>query len=185
MGLEGLESIFTLLLCAVAMDTGAAEASMVQEIVQSVCTALGLHKDERQSVLPGDAEQVEKAGPFVLLLHPHDLLRDVLAGGAHAAHCQEDVVVEEVPGQHLQHSQGVAVRGKSRVTSSLSSGPAPTCISLGKVAENMRVCRWPTGGMVSCSTMRRIWGSKPMSSIRSASSSTRNLGGGEMHEMAA
>ena len=46
-------------------------------------------------------------------------------------------------------------------------------ISLGKVAENMRVCLLPGGGMLSCSTMRRIWGSNPMSSIRSASSRQR------------
>mmetsp|Transcript_24684 Transcript_24684/g.53242 ORF Transcript_24684/g.53242 Transcript_24684/m.53242 type:complete len:209 (+) Transcript_24684:901-1527(+) len=46
-------------------------------------------------------------------------------------------------------------------------------ISLGKVAENMRVCRSPVRGMFSRSTTRRICGSKPMSSMRSASSITR------------
>lgn len=50
-----------------------------------------------------------------------------------------------------------------------------TWISFGKVALNIRVWRFPTGGMVSFSTIRRIWGSNPMSSIRSASSKTRNL----------
>mmetsp|Transcript_44291 Transcript_44291/g.73469 ORF Transcript_44291/g.73469 Transcript_44291/m.73469 type:complete len:216 (-) Transcript_44291:442-1089(-) len=44
-------------------------------------------------------------------------------------------------------------------------------ISRGKVALNMKVCR--SRGMSSCSTMRRICGSKPMSSMRSASSRTR------------
>jgi len=39
----------------------------------------------------------------------------------------------------------------------------------------MRVWRSPAGGMLSFSTIRRICGSKPISSIRSASSSTRNL----------
>lgn len=50
-----------------------------------------------------------------------------------------------------------------------------TWISFGKVALNIRVWRFPTVGMVSFSTIRRIWGSNPMSSIRSASSKTRNL----------
>lgn len=48
-----------------------------------------------------------------------------------------------------------------------------TWISLGKVALNIMVWRTPLGGIVSCSTMRRIWGSKPMSNMRSASSSVR------------
>mmetsp|Transcript_23106 Transcript_23106/g.53410 ORF Transcript_23106/g.53410 Transcript_23106/m.53410 type:complete len:262 (+) Transcript_23106:516-1301(+) len=46
-------------------------------------------------------------------------------------------------------------------------------ISLGKVAENMSVWRSPVRGMFSRSTTLRICGSKPMSSIRSASSITR------------
>mmetsp|Transcript_19937 Transcript_19937/g.40618 ORF Transcript_19937/g.40618 Transcript_19937/m.40618 type:complete len:214 (-) Transcript_19937:1094-1735(-) len=46
-------------------------------------------------------------------------------------------------------------------------------ISFGKVALNMSVCRVSLVGMPSCSTTRRICGSKPMSSILSASSSTK------------
>ena len=49
-------------------------------------------------------------------------------------------------------------------------------ISLGKVGESIMVCLpWSELGMLSCWTIRRIWGSKPMSSIRSASSRHRNL----------
>jgi len=51
----------------------------------------------------------------------------------------------------------------------------PTWISLGKVALNMSVCLSFGPGMLSFSTMRRICGSNPMSSIRSASSNTKNL----------
>mmetsp|Transcript_21307 Transcript_21307/g.52913 ORF Transcript_21307/g.52913 Transcript_21307/m.52913 type:complete len:222 (-) Transcript_21307:84-749(-) len=46
-------------------------------------------------------------------------------------------------------------------------------ISLGKVAEKSIVWRSPTGGISRCSTNCRIWGSNPMSSMRSASSSAR------------
>ena len=42
---------------------------------------------------------------------------------------------------------------------------------LGHVAVNMRVVRCAPG--LHAATMERIWGSKPMSSMRSASSSTR------------
>eukprot|EP00967_Tisochrysis_lutea_P022367 scaffold25470_cov25-Tisochrysis_lutea.AAC.2 len=48
-------------------------------------------------------------------------------------------------------------------------------ICLGKVAENMSVWRSGDCGMPSCCTMRRIWGSNPMSSMRSASSSVRTV----------
>ena len=57
----------------------------------------------------------------------------------------------------------------------LSTDLANIWISLGKVAENMRVCLLPAGGMLSCSTILLIWGSKPMSSILSASSRQRWL----------
>ena len=49
--------------------------------------------------------------------------------------------------------------------------PANRWICSGNVAENMRVCRWLFWGMPNCSTILRISGSKPMSSMRSASSS--------------
>lgn len=48
-----------------------------------------------------------------------------------------------------------------------------TWISLGNVALNIMVWRMPLGGIVSCSTMRLICGSKPMSNMRSASSRTK------------
>ena len=41
-------------------------------------------------------EQVQQEGPLVALLHPDDLLGDVLTGRADPPHSQEDVVVEEV-----------------------------------------------------------------------------------------
>lgn len=50
-----------------------------------------------------------------------------------------------------------------------------TCISFGKVALNNIVCRTPGGGMSICSTIFLICGSKPMSSIRSASSRAKYL----------
>mmetsp|Transcript_28034 Transcript_28034/g.95563 ORF Transcript_28034/g.95563 Transcript_28034/m.95563 type:complete len:302 (+) Transcript_28034:105-1010(+) len=48
-------------------------------------------------------------------------------------------------------------------------------IASGNVALNSSVCLLALGGMSLCCTMRRTCGSNPMSSMRSASSRTRNL----------
>ena len=50
----------------------------------------------------GGVEQVEQEGALVVVLHPHHLLRDVLARAADATHRQEDVVVQEVLCQDLR-----------------------------------------------------------------------------------
>ena len=46
-------------------------------------------------------EQIQEERPLVALLHPHYFLGDVLRGGAHSAHRQEDVLLQEVPGKDL------------------------------------------------------------------------------------
>ena len=56
----------------------------------------------------------------------------------------------------------------------LRNSPALRCTSWAKVAENMRVCLWSFLGMLGLATHRLTSGMKPMSSILSASSSTRN-----------
>lgn len=61
------------------------------------------------------------------------------------------------------------------ITTQLKLQHCITCISFGNVALNIRVWRSPAEGMLSFSTIRRICGSNPISSMRSASSSTRNL----------
>lgn len=165
----------------------------------------------RCALLTCSAEQVQQERPLVALLHPHHLLRDVLRGGADSAHCQEDVLLQEIPGQDLEKNKtmyyleslgvisGHVIKRKHGAAlplffflTSINSlkiaqegfekgiNRGRTCwrtkctwISLGKVALNIMVCRMPLCGMVSCSTMRLIWGSKPMSNMRSASSRTR------------
>ena len=52
-------------------------------------------------------EEVEQEGPLVALLHPHHLLGDVLRGGADPPHRQEDVVLEEIPGEDLNQRSDV------------------------------------------------------------------------------
>ena len=60
----------------------------------------------------------------------------------------------------------------------LEKSEASCRTSSGQVAENMRVCRSPSGaflGMLGSSTIFWISGMKPISNILSASSNTRKL----------
>jgi len=50
-------------------------------------------------------KKIQEEGPLVLLLHPHDLLGDVFGGGANATDGQENVIIQEVAGQHLVEGQ--------------------------------------------------------------------------------
>ncbi len=67
---------------------------------------------------------------------------------------------------------GVREGAYAQHTGTLRKSWARRCTSLGHVADHMSV--WRSGRIWD--TMDRIWGSNPMSSIRSASSSTRYLG---------
>ena len=57
------------------------------------------------AALTGSLQQVQEEGAFVHLLHPHNLLCDVLTGGAYTTHRQEDVVVQEIPRQNLRQRE--------------------------------------------------------------------------------
>jgi hypothetical protein len=97
---EELESALTLTLGPVSVDGGGREALVDEEVGQRVGHALGLDEDERQSTSVG-VEDVEKDGALVNVLDKLDLLGDVLRGGTNTADGQEDVVLEEIPGKHL------------------------------------------------------------------------------------
>ena len=74
---------------------------MVEIALKLVGALLGLdkHKAELGAVRRGD--QVQQVVALVVVLHPNNLLSDVLRRGADAAHGQEHVVVQEVARQHL------------------------------------------------------------------------------------
>ena len=46
--------------------------------------------------------EIKQKRAFIDLLHPYHLLCDVLTSGAHTPHSQEDVVLQEIPGQDLK-----------------------------------------------------------------------------------
>ena len=59
-------------------------------------------KKEREERPTSCLQEIEKERSLVHLLHPHNLLCDVLTRGANPPHRQEDVVVQEIPRQNLE-----------------------------------------------------------------------------------
>ena len=100
-GPEEVEGALTLALSAVAVDGGGGEALVEQEVGQGVGHALGLDEDEGQTGGAVGVEDVEQDGALVLVLDVLDLLGDVLRGGTDTTDGEEDVVLEEVAGEHL------------------------------------------------------------------------------------
>jgi hypothetical protein len=97
---EELKSTFTLTLGSVSVDGGSREVLVDEEIGQRVGHTLGLDEDEGQT---GSVrvEDVKKNRALVNVLDKFDLLGDVLRGGTDTADGQEDVVLEEISGKHL------------------------------------------------------------------------------------
>mmetsp|Transcript_30839 Transcript_30839/g.77420 ORF Transcript_30839/g.77420 Transcript_30839/m.77420 type:complete len:407 (-) Transcript_30839:829-2049(-) len=100
--LEGAERILTLLLTAVAVDGGGREVLLGEIVLEVVGVAFGLHKDQREVVAHAE-QQVDQDIALVVVSRrdADELLRDQVGGTAHAAHRQEQVVVEEARRQVL------------------------------------------------------------------------------------
>lgn len=97
---EELESTLTLTLSAVTVDRGGREALVDQEIRERVSHALGLDEDESETASMS-VENIEEDGALVNVLDVLNLLSDVLRGRTNTANGQEDVVLQEISGQHL------------------------------------------------------------------------------------
>lgn len=97
---EHLEGALTLTLSAVTVNGGGREALVDEEVGEGVGHALGLDEDQGKTCTVG-VKDVEQHTTLVHVLHVLDLLGDVLRGGTNAANRQEDVVAEEVAGEHL------------------------------------------------------------------------------------
>jgi hypothetical protein len=76
------------------------EVLVDQEVGQGVCHALGLHEDEGETGTMS-VEDVKQNGALVHILDVLDLLSDVLGGGTNTSNRQEDVVLQEISGEHL------------------------------------------------------------------------------------
>jgi len=97
---EELESPLTLSLSAITVDRRGREILVDQEVRERVGHTLGLDKDERQATTVR-VENIQKNGALVDILNVLDLLRDVLRGRSNTSNRQEDIVLQEVPGEHL------------------------------------------------------------------------------------
>lgn len=97
---EELQGTLTLALGAVSVDRCGGEVLVDEEVGERISHALGLDEDERQAA-GMSVEDVEEDRALVNVLDKLDLLRDVLGGRTNAADGKEDVVLEEVAGEHL------------------------------------------------------------------------------------
>lgn len=126
---EELESAFTLTLSPVSVDGGGGEALVDEEVGQRVGHALGLDEDESQTTSVG-VEDIEENRALVNVLDEFDLLGDVLRGRTNATNGQENVVLEEISGEHLD-----VAREGGREHESLSFSDVGHVLALNNTAD--------------------------------------------------
>ena len=98
---EHVQSTLTLALGAITVDSGGRETLVQKEVRQSVRHALRLDEDKGETSSSMSVENVKQDGALVVVFDVLDPLGDVLGGRANTTNGQEDVVLEEVTGQHL------------------------------------------------------------------------------------
>lgn len=97
---EELEGTLSLTLCTVTVNGGGGEALVDEEVGERVGHALRFDEDQGQATSVG-VEDVKKDRALVNILDILDLLSDVLRGGTDTTNRQENVVLEEIAGKHL------------------------------------------------------------------------------------
>lgn len=98
---EQLQSTLTLTLGAVTVNGGGREALVDEEVGQRVGHALGLDEDQGETAGSVGVEDIQQDGALVHVLDVLDLLSNVLRGRTDTANRQENVILQEVTGQHL------------------------------------------------------------------------------------
>lgn len=97
---EHLEGTLTLALSAVSVDGGGGEVLVDQEVRQGIGHALRLNEDESKTGAVG-VENIQKNRALVHILDVLNLLGNVLRGGTNTSDRQEDVILQEITGEHL------------------------------------------------------------------------------------
>ncbi|KAF3062751.1 hypothetical protein CFAM422_010726 [Trichoderma lentiforme] len=126
---EELESTLTLTLSPVSVNGGGREALVDEEVGQRVGHALGLDEDEGQTTSVG-VEDIEENRALVNVLDEFDLLGDVLRGRTNTTNRQENVVLEEISGEHLD-----VAREGGREHESLSFSDVGHVLTLNNTAD--------------------------------------------------
>lgn len=100
---EGMQGVLTLPLGAVTVDGGGRHVVAVEEVAEHVGHTLGLDENEGEAELVSrlTGQDIEKDAALVVVLNVFDLLGDVLAGGADTTNAEENVILQEITGKHL------------------------------------------------------------------------------------
>ena len=98
---ELLQGLLTLALSAVTVNGVGAHVLVDEEIRERVCHALRLNEDECETAVTVSVKDVEEHRALVNVLDVFNSLSDVLGGRADTADRQEDVVLQEILGKHL------------------------------------------------------------------------------------
>ena len=97
---EELQSTLTLALSAVTVNRGRWELLVDQEVGEGVGHALRLDEDQGEATSVG-VEDIQENGALVNVLNILNLLGDVLGGGTNTTNGKEEIVLEEILGEHL------------------------------------------------------------------------------------
>lgn len=97
---ESVKRGFTFALGTIAVNGSSGEVVREQEVGQHVRHTLRLNENEGETRVLG-AEKIKKDGTLVGILDVLDLLCDVLGSGTDTTDGQEDVLLQEVLGKHL------------------------------------------------------------------------------------
>jgi hypothetical protein len=98
---EHLQSTLTFTLGTITVDGSCREALVYQEVRQSIRHTLGLNEDESEAGRAMSVKDIKKDGTLVVVLDILNLLSDVLRGRADTTDREENVILQEVPGKHL------------------------------------------------------------------------------------
>lgn len=102
--LKGLDSVFSLSLGTISVNRGRSDVVLLEETFEHVGHSLGLDENQGKSTRGESEENVEENRSLVLILYVLDLLSDVLRSRSDTSDGQEDVVLEEITGEHLNVS---------------------------------------------------------------------------------
>ena len=116
-GTEHLQSLLTLTLSTVTVNGCGRETLVDQEVGERVGHALSLDENQRQTSTVG-VKDVKKNRALVNVLDVLDLLSDVLGGRTDTTDRKEDVVLQEIAGEHLNVAGEGGRKHESLATSS-------------------------------------------------------------------
>lgn len=97
---EELESALTLTLGSVTVNGSGREVLVDEEVGERVRHALGLDENEGQTA-GMSVKDIKQHGALVNILNVLNLLGDILGSGTNTADREEDVILEEIAGEHL------------------------------------------------------------------------------------